>query len=722
MRSIITVYTLLGAAICSHAATINVAAGGDFQAALNAANPGDTIVLQAGAVYNTAGAFTLPNKGSSTQVITIESSAFSSLPAAGYRVRPADAVHMPKLVSTINAEAVLDAAPGAHHYRLQGIEFTVAPTHWAYVLVKLGMGTETLRSQQPHDITLDRCYIHGDPVALPGTKRGVGLEGAAQAVLNSYISEIHAQGQDSQAIASFNGAGPFQIINNYLEASTENLLFGGADPKIPNLVPTDIQILNNYLFKPLSWHASGIPWSVKNLFELKNADRVIVDGNVFENNWLNAQTGFAILMKSVNQDGNCPWCGTSNVTFTHNIIRHSGSGLNMVSMDGTNATPMRSVRVRDNIFEDINQSVFGGDGRLFQFLGTANWGSDIHVDHNSAFHNGSGNAFISIGDSGKFTDGFSFNDNLVTYGSYGLHSPLGEGTAGLNAFVLNYTFAGNGIIGGGSPSKYPAGNFFPPDLASVGFADFAGGDYHLTSASPYKGAGTDGKDPGADIDTVLAATCGAIYGIPTSACSTYVPPPPPPAGGNLSLNLPAYLPLKAEISAQYQGSVPASRFVWNFTPITRIPSRHSAPALAGGAAAASLTTSSPQASLGGVPLALGPYLISVQAYSPSGTVSAAQAYVTLVPADLDQVRVYPNPWRADRHASIPVTFDRLTVNTTIKIFTVAGHWVKTLPTSSTSVTWDLTNDDGEKAASGLYLYLLQTDSGDKKTGKIAVIK
>ena len=30
-------------------------------------------------------------------------------------------------------------------------------------------------------------------------------------------------------------------------------MFGGADPTIPNLVPSDIEIRDNYFFKPLSW-------------------------------------------------------------------------------------------------------------------------------------------------------------------------------------------------------------------------------------------------------------------------------------------------------------------------------------------------------------------------------------------------------------------------------------------------------------------------------------
>ena len=55
-------------------------------------------------------------------------------------------------------------------------------------------------------------------------------------------------------------------------------------------------------------------------------------------------------------------------------------------------------------------------------------------------------------------------------------------------------------------------NFYPPNLSDVGFVDLAGGNYRLADVSPYKGAGTDGKDVGADIDDVEAATCGAIDG------------------------------------------------------------------------------------------------------------------------------------------------------------------------------------------------------------------
>src|ERR1041385_268489 len=53
------------------AATLTVPAGGSLQSAINAAQPGDTIVLDAGAVYT--GDFVLPNKSGSSY-ITIQSS------------------------------------------------------------------------------------------------------------------------------------------------------------------------------------------------------------------------------------------------------------------------------------------------------------------------------------------------------------------------------------------------------------------------------------------------------------------------------------------------------------------------------------------------------------------------------------------------------------------------------------------------------------------------
>src|SRR6185369_1567191 len=134
-----------------------------------------------------------------------------------------------------------------------------------------------------------------------------------------------------QAIAGWNGPGPFTITNNYLEGSSENVLFGGADPSIPNLVPSDIVLRGNLIAKPQAWRTER--WQVKNLFELKNARRVTIDGNVFEYNWEAAQAGPAILFTVRNQDGRCPWCQIEDVTFVNNILRHVAAGFSILGFD-----------------------------------------------------------------------------------------------------------------------------------------------------------------------------------------------------------------------------------------------------------------------------------------------------------------------------------------------------------------------------------------------------
>ena len=120
----------------------------------------------------------------------------------------------------------------------------------------------------------------------------------------------------------------------------------------------------------------------------------------------------------------------------------------------------------------------------------------------------------------------------------------------------------------------------------------------------------------------------------------------------------------------------------------------------------------------------GTYQVSVVAVDGEGNHSpTASGQVTFVNANLSAVRVYPNPWRADKHAAHPsVTFAGLTIGTTIKIFTASGHLAKELHTDGPSIAWDLTNDSGDKVASGVYLYVIADGQGDKVRGKVAVIR
>src|SRR5438093_1884290 len=300
--------------------TIHVAAGGDLQRAIDQARGGDLITLDPRAVYR--GPFHLPAKDSSGWIVVSTAAPASSWPVEGQRIDPSKIAALPLLTSA--SGAVIEAGRGAHHFRFVGLEMAPAEGTFLYELVSLGRD-ETELDALPHHIVFDRCYLHGDPKR--GTRRGIAMNSRETAVIDSYLSDFKEKAADSQAIAGWNGAGPFRITNNYLEAAGENIMFGGADPGIRDLIPSDIEIRHNRLAKPLRWKAGqdgfeGTDWSIKNLFELKNARRVLVEGNLLEYNWPQAQNGFAILFTVRNQDGKSPWSAVEDVVFANNVVRH----------------------------------------------------------------------------------------------------------------------------------------------------------------------------------------------------------------------------------------------------------------------------------------------------------------------------------------------------------------------------------------------------------------
>lgn len=468
---------------------IRVAAGEDFQAALNSAKPGDVIELESGAIFT--GPFILPSKaasrGADSRWVLIRSAApAGALPQDGSRVDPSHAMHMATLQAA--SGPVLSAAPAAHHYRFEGIRIRPATNgatlksklaNWArkaasgveggiagssdapflYNLIALGTDAESME-ELPHHIIFDRCYIHGDPVV--GARRGIALNSRHTAIINSYLEDFKEVGFDSQAIAGWNGPGPFKIVNNYLEAAGENVMFGGAIPRIEGLVPSDIEIRGNYFSKPLSWNIhdagyEGTPWTVKNLLELKNARRVIIEGNLFEYNWPHAQNGFAILFTVRNEDGAVPWATVSDVQFSSNVVRHVANGINILGLDD-NRHPSRistGVLIDNNLFLSVGGS--WGGGTLFQLLKST---EQVVISRNTADQAGS----IIVTDGEGVHASFRFVGNVMPHNTYGI---IGSGAApGLGTIQRDFPgseITGNVIIGADA-SRYPERNEFPGSL------------------------------------------------------------------------------------------------------------------------------------------------------------------------------------------------------------------------------------------------------------------
>ena len=530
--------------------TVN--SGESVEPALSRASCGDTIELQAGATFS---GFLIPAKhcDDSHWIIVRASAPDSSLPSEGTRVTPcyaglASLAGRPELhcasTKTVLARIEYDGrsgsgpitfARGANHYRLIGLEVTrggsPASVH------NLIQFTDTA-----DHVVFDRMWLHGNP--QDETARGIMLGTSRYvAVVDSFFSDFHCvakSGSCVEAQAVFGGVGdepmgPYKIVNNFLEASTQAILFGGGRAAS---APNDIEVRHNHMFRPLTWMKGqpgyvggkdGNPFVVKNLFELKNAQRVLLEGNVMENAWGGfSQMGFAILLTPKSQAGNgganlCPTCVVTDVTIRYNSISHVGAGLqitNALSDNGGAAQDGQRYSIHDIVVDDMDGAKYSGSSVFAQVSVSAGAPllQNVMISHVTAFP---AHTLLMIGDmvaTSTPMKNFTFTNNIVNSGTYPIWS-TGGGPSNcafrnlpLNTFSTcfnGYTFAANAIIAAPSGASWPSRNFFPNSAAAVKFVNYnggIGGDYHLQSSSPYKGKGTDGKDLGADIDAIRSAT------------------------------------------------------------------------------------------------------------------------------------------------------------------------------------------------------------------------
>jgi hypothetical protein len=322
------------------------------------------------------------------------------------------------------------------------------------------------------------------------------IDGAYVAVVDSYISNFQETNTDTQGIFAFNTTGPLQIRNNYIEAATENVLFGGADARSAALVPTNIEIRDNHFYKQLSLIPTRYP--MKNLLEFKAARRVLVTGNTFENNPAKSQPGFALLITPRNQNGKAPWSVTSDIAIVDNVFINVGSGFDIAGRDNPNPSQVTArILVRDNIIGVTGLD--GADGRAFEFLAG---GGDYTITHNTIINAALPPAYkvsdVAMVQTPTKINNFVFTNNLSTFTSYGFFGAVvTEGTVALNKYFTNWTFSKNVLVGRAA-GNYPAGNFFPANVTAVHFVNFAGGNYDLAANSPYRNAGTDGTNIGAN--------------------------------------------------------------------------------------------------------------------------------------------------------------------------------------------------------------------------------
>lgn len=82
-------------------------------------------------------------------------------------------------------------------------------------------------AEAPGFLSLLYSDIHGDPVR--GQSGGIRLSSASTRIIGNSFTDIKSNNDEVQAINECNGVGPFLIENNLIQATGENVMFGGCD-------------------------------------------------------------------------------------------------------------------------------------------------------------------------------------------------------------------------------------------------------------------------------------------------------------------------------------------------------------------------------------------------------------------------------------------------------------------------------------------------------------
>jgi hypothetical protein len=363
------------------------------------------------------------------------------------------------------------------------------------------------------------------------------------AVIDSYISDIHGKGLDTQAFVAYVTPGPIKLVNNYFEGSGENVMFGGSGNGIYGFVPSDIEVRNNYLYKPLSWVPLSLnaTYSVKNAFELKSAQRVLFANNTIENVWQAGQAGAAFLFTiRTSQSGDV--AVVQDVTVTNNVFKNVVSGFQTLAADSNcgsasyphchNAGATGRWYISNNLvtlFDNKAQGGIGSHTGLIVFSpgidipnGSAIIGlHDLVVQHNTVVPYGNescwAGGYFSVPNGWKPPFAKPLSANIWILDNVLCRQPTGDwgqqGTSGLTQYMGAPSTTPNDLTGRyyGNVMYVPVGDrvySFPPHnyatTVPLSYVNQGIGDYQI--ASPYWTDTSDGKLAGVNFATLPSLT------------------------------------------------------------------------------------------------------------------------------------------------------------------------------------------------------------------------
>jgi hypothetical protein len=300
---------------------------------------------------------------------------------------------------------------------------------------------------------VDRCVVLGSSM---GQHRGICANSANVTISKSCIGNIWAS-IDTQAIAAWSGCSGLLVDDCYLESSGETVCFGGSDNASEALNPQDIVISNCSITKNPAWKTqAGI--TVKNLIELKNAQRVTIKGCTCSYSWLSGQDGYGLVLTVRNQDGGNPWANITDVVIEDCSFTHLGAGINILGTDYTHPSGrMANVTIQRCSFSDINPALWGGSGRQVNLAGGA-----LNLSLLDTRFDGAGmNSALTFDNPALPFNGLTISGNRFLEGDYGIAGgpTVGLGKVVLDLYAPGYVWTANAIVKGpsGRSIVYPAG-------------------------------------------------------------------------------------------------------------------------------------------------------------------------------------------------------------------------------------------------------------------------
>lgn len=413
------------------------------------------------------------------------------------------------------------AGQGAGGIRFMGIHFRMEGSYGTDVLAIVSTLTGGLASaadKLPHHLGFDRCaFSHAN--TMKGVQDALRLDADDSFVVGCLFPSLYGAGNDGSNATRCYRAHRILIQNNAFNCNGASGFTGD----------NDLTEVHDYAFRK-NHHYRNSDWGTghgnnKASHEVKTGLRVDVSENVFRYQF--AAAGFGAI--TVKAEGTGGPKDTMHYTARGNkaydceqfaVILAGGSS------NDADVGPNSDITIEDNLAFDLNTRGF----QLNVYNEPAAAGmARLKINRNTIF----GGFFVSGSDDGT-TPGahFEFEDNIFTglFGIWFVNGGAARAQGLNNSWGANYTGTHNALIGedvgfwDDNASPAPLGtledNYFPADIAAVGFNDPDADDYALGVDSDYLTASSTGGRLGYDSTTYDAIWAAIIEGGGT-------PPTPP---------------------------------------------------------------------------------------------------------------------------------------------------------------------------------------------------